>query len=82
MIPLAIDVTLVVDNGPTVTLIGTDQNTGANAAIRIDLRPYEAILKELRRTGLSKAAYAASGLTVSLEFKADRASSFGGGREH
>jgi hypothetical protein len=82
MTPLALDIAFIVDAGSTVTLIGTDHDTGAHAAIRIDLRPYDAVWRELQRAGLSEAAYAASGLSVSLEFAADEAKRFGCDHEH
>ncbi len=69
MNPLTMNIQYVVEDGPTVTVIGVDHATGDQVAVVVDLKPRERILQALKSKGGNETpTFAAEGLTMALEF--------------
>ncbi len=69
MTPLTLNILYVVEDGPTVTVIGIDHTTGDQVAVTVDLKPRQRILDALKASGANEPpTFAADGLTMALEF--------------
>ncbi len=69
MTPLTMNIQYVVEDGPTVTVIGIDHATGDQVAVTVDLKPRMRILQALKsKDGNELPTFAAEGLTMALKF--------------